>query len=135
MPMTTITVSCSIQRSPRVQQVEGLFDLVPARKTELSWEVSLPLDERPWHVGLTVGPPVGQIGAHAMAKTVRQRGQKFIAVTCHEDVQAWLNPDWVYRPDANAFTWRFLQRRPAIELQICRVERTAWQIFKHHHYL
>ncbi len=229
--MTTITVSCSIQRSPRVQQVEGLFDLASARKTELSWEVSLPLDERPWHVGLIVGPSgcgkstiarrlwpaqlafepawpadraildafpeglaikdivtllssvgfssppawlrpfgvlssgqqfrarlavllaacpdlavmdeftstvdrtVAQIGAHALAKTVRQRGQKFIAVTCHEDVQAWLNPDWVYRPDANAFTWRFLQRRPAIELRICRVERQAWQIFKHHHYL
>jgi ABC-type nitrate/sulfonate/bicarbonate transport system ATPase subunit len=83
----------------------------------------------------TVDRTVAQIGSHALAKTVRQRGQKFIAVTCHEDVEAWLNPDWVYRPDANAFTWRFLQRRPSIELEIARVRREAWRVFKHHHYL
>jgi GNAT superfamily N-acetyltransferase len=66
---------------------------------------------------------------------VRGRGQKFIAVTCHEDVEPWLNPDWVYRPDTGTFTWRLLQRRPAICLQICRVERAAWTLFKPHHYL
>lgn len=231
MPRTTITVTSPIQRTGRVQQVEGLFDLPPSRQTELRWEVALPLEEKPWNVGLIVGPSgsgkstiarrlwpaqlafepawqadkavldafpegmsikeivtllssvgfssppawlrpyrvlstgqqfrarlalmlaacpelavmdeftstldrtVAQIGSHALAKTVRQRGQQFIAVTCHEDVEAWLNPDWVYRPDANAFTWRLLQRRPALELQICRVGREAWQVFKHHHYL
>jgi GNAT superfamily N-acetyltransferase len=231
MPTTTISVSVPIQRTPRVQQVEGLFDLPPSRQAELRWEVVLPLDEQLWQIGLIVGPSgcgkstiarrlwplqlaynlawpadravldafpegqsikeivallssvgfssppawlrpfhvlstgqqfrvrlavllaacpdlavmdeftstvdrtVAQIGSHALAKTVRQRGQKFIAVTCHEDVEAWLNPDWVYRPDANTFTWRLLQRRPAIELQICRVGREAWQVFKHHHYL
>jgi GNAT superfamily N-acetyltransferase len=83
----------------------------------------------------TVDRTVAQIGSHALAKTVRQRGQQFIAVTCHEDVEAWLNPDWVYRADANTFTWRSLQRRPAIELHVCRVGREAWRIFKHHHYL
>src|SRR5438046_1618536 len=56
MPTTTITVSCPILRSPRVQQVEGLFDLAPSRQTELHWEVTLPLEERPWHVGLILGP-------------------------------------------------------------------------------
>ncbi|HLJ96804.1 MAG TPA: GNAT family N-acetyltransferase [Gemmataceae bacterium] len=227
----TVAVFCSIQRTPRVQQVEGLFDLAPSCQTELRWEVALPLEERPWHVGLIVGPSgcgkstiarrlwpsqlayepawskdqaildafpetlsikeivallssvgfssppawlrpfavlstgqqfrarlavmlaacpalavmdeftstvdrtVAQIGSHALAKTVRQRGQKFIAVTCHEDVESWLNPDWVYRPDANTFTWRCLQRRPAIELQISRAHRQTWHTFKHHHYL
>src|SRR5207302_7587073 len=66
---------------------------------------------------------VAQIGAHSLARTVRGRGQKFIAVTCHEDVEPWLNPDWVYRPDAGRFTWRLLQRRPAIALHVCRVGR------------
>src|SRR5262249_54540089 len=52
---------------------------------------------------------VAQIGSAALAKTVRSRNQKFIAVTCHEDVEPWLNPDWVYRPDVNQFTWRLLR--------------------------
>src|SRR5947209_13618490 len=56
MPTTTISVSAPIQRTPRVQQVEGLFDLPPSGQTELRWHVTLPLDERPWHVGLIVGP-------------------------------------------------------------------------------
>jgi hypothetical protein len=208
-----------------------MFDLPAAGNSELSWEVVLPLEERPWHIGLLVGssgcgkstiarrlwpeplafepawpadravldafsetlpikdivsllssvgfssPPawlrpfhvlstgqqfrvrlalllaccpqlavmdeftstvdrtVAQIGAHALAKTVRSRGQQFIAVTCHEDVEPWLNPDWVYRPDSNTFTWRLLQRRPALTLEICRVHREAWQLFKPHHYL
>src|SRR5437899_1306814 len=214
MLTTTVSVSVPIVRTPRVQQVEGLFDLPPSRQTEVRWEVTLPLDERPWHIGLIVGPSgcgkstiarrlwpvqlayeptwpgdraildafpeemsikdivallssvgfssppawlrpfrvlstgqqfrvrlalmlaacphlavmdeftstvdrtVAQIGSHALAKTVRQRGQKFIAVTCHEDVEPWLNPDWVYRPDTGTFAWRLLQRRPAIRLQI-----------------
>ena len=226
-----ISLSTAIHRSPRVLQVEGLFDLPPSGQSELSWNVCLPLDERPWHIGLIVGPSgcgkstiarhlwpnrlsprldwpadrsildafpaalpikdivallssvgfssppawlrpyavlstgqqfratlarllaeqpelavldeftsvvdrtVAQIGSHALAKAVRGRGQKFVAVTCHEDVEPWLNPDWVYRPDSNRFAWRFLQRRPAIGLQISRVGREAWPLFKQHHYL
>jgi GNAT superfamily N-acetyltransferase len=231
MPTATIAVRSPILVTPRVLQVRGLFDLPAATHSELTWEVALPLEERPWHIGLIVGPSgcgkstiarrfwpdqlayhsewpadrslldafpaslpvkdlvtllssvgfssppawlrpfgvlstgqqfrvtlarllaeqpelavmdeftsvvdrtVAQIGAHALARTVRARGQKFIAVTCHEDVEAWLNPDWVYRPDANTFTWRLLQRRPAITLQIFRVGRQAWPLFKQHHYL
>jgi GNAT superfamily N-acetyltransferase len=76
-----------------------------------------------------------QVGSHAVARTVRKRGQKLIAVTCHEDVEAWLNPDWVYRPAENAFQWRWLQRRPAIRLAVARVRRSAWRLFQQHHYL
>lgn len=78
---------------------------------------------------------VAQVGSAALAKTVRQRGQKFIAVTCHEDVEAWLQPDWVYRPAENVFAWRRLQRRPPIALRICRCRPQAWRLFHHHHYL
>jgi len=78
---------------------------------------------------------VAQIGSAALQKTVRRRGQRFVAVTCHEDVEAWLQPDWVYRPAERAFAWRSPERRPPIELTINRVHHSAWALFKHHHYL
>jgi ABC-type lipoprotein export system ATPase subunit len=217
-----------------------MFDLTPERTSTVSWGVDLPLEQRPWHVGLVVGPSgcgkstiarhlwpdalhaatqltwdqgrsvldgfpprmsirditallcsvgfssppawlrpfhvlstgqqfrvslarllavaataegdtprlvvcdeftsvvdrtVAQIGSAALAKTVRQRGQRFIAVTCHEDVEDWLQPDWVYRPAEQRFTWRCLQRRPQIELGIVRCQASAWRLFAHHHYL
>jgi ABC-type ATPase with predicted acetyltransferase domain len=228
-----VAVCTPIIRTPRVLQIEGLFDLAPSAQSESHWEVTLPLDERPWHIGLIVGPSgcgkttvarqlwprrlaqqpswpsdrsildafpssmsikeivvllssvglssppawlrpyhvlstgqqfrvtlarllaekpsprvatrgldvppreplvfdeftsvvdrtVARIASHALAKTVRGRKQQFIALTCHEDVEPWLNPDWVYRPASNSFTWRLLQRRPPIVLRIVRVGR------------
>ncbi len=231
--MTThpITVSSPVRRTPRVRQLEGLFDLPPADVSAVTWQVDLPLNDRPWHVGLVTGPSgcgkstiarhfwpdalaaepawptdaavvdafppalpikevvtllssvgfssppawlrpyaalstgqqfrvrlarllaerprlavmdefsstvdrtVAQVAAHALAKTVRARGQRFVALTCHEDVEPWLNPDWVYRPDTNTFNWRLLRRRPTVALQVRRVGREAWRVFQHHHYL
>ncbi len=78
---------------------------------------------------------VAQIGSAALAKTVRQRGQQFVAVTCHEDCEAWLQPDWIYRPAENLFAWRRLRRRPAITLDIVRSAASAWPLFAPHHYL
>jgi GNAT superfamily N-acetyltransferase len=233
MQSARIVVGSDVQRSARVLQLEGLFAVPPAARSELTWDVALPLDARPWAIGLVVGPSgsgkstvarhfwpvevareyawsptasvldafpaamgikdlvlllssvgfsdppswvrpfrvlstgeqfrvtmarvlaehalgavavvdeftsvvdrtVAQIGSAALARTVRTRGQQFIAVTCHEDVEAWLTPDWVYRPATNEFHWRELQRPPAIELEICRVHRAAWVLFRHHHYL
>jgi energy-coupling factor transporter ATP-binding protein EcfA2/GNAT superfamily N-acetyltransferase len=78
---------------------------------------------------------VAQVGSAALAKIVRQRGQRFVAVTCHEDVADWLTPDWIYRPAENLFTWRRLRRRPRIDLDILRVAPSAWPLFAPHHYL
>lgn len=78
---------------------------------------------------------VAQIGSAALAKTIRKRGQRFVAVTCHEDVEAWLQPDWVYCPATNTFAWRCLRGRPAIQLDIGRVHHSAWTLFRRHHYL
>lgn len=78
---------------------------------------------------------VAQIGAAAIAKTVRRRGQKFVAVTCHYDVQEWLQPDWVYQPHTNEFLWMFPGKRPAITLEISRVHHSAWELFRQYHYL
>src|SRR5262249_38679634 len=46
---------------------------------------------------------VAQVGSHALAKAVRQHGLRFVAVTCHEDVADWLQPDWEYRPAEQRF--------------------------------
>jgi hypothetical protein len=103
---------------------------------------------------------VARIGSAAIAKTIRSRGQnergrRLVAVSCHYDIIDWLQPDWIYDPAANEFQWRCLRggrgeasparddtqgarllaTRPPIELEIARVHRKAWALFRHHHYL
>lgn len=220
-----------IQRSARVMQLEGIFDVAPSQKSSEHYELDLPLDERKWNIGLIVGssgsgkstiareafgravrsgfpwpkdaalvdgfpkamginditgllssvgfssPPlwmrpfgvlsngeqmrvtlarmlaelptlavmdeftsvvdrrVAQIGASAVAKAIRRRDSQFVAVTCHYDVEDWLQPDWVYRTDDRAFEWRSLQRRPELHFEVARVHTKAWDFFKRYHYL
>ena len=79
---------------------------------------------------------VAQIGSAAIAKAVRSHNQKFIAVSCHYDIGAWLLPDWVYEPATDTLTLaRGELQRPPIELEIFRIDKAAWQLFRHHHYL
>jgi ABC-type ATPase involved in cell division/GNAT superfamily N-acetyltransferase len=78
---------------------------------------------------------VARIGSAALAKTVRQHGLRFVAVTCHDDVIPWLQPDGVYLPGEDRFEWRCLQRRPTIRLEIVRCKASAWELFAPHHYL
>lgn len=56
MPSAHVTVSSELVRSPRVMQIEAMFDVPASERAELSWEVELPLDEADWNVGLIVGP-------------------------------------------------------------------------------
>jgi ABC-type ATPase involved in cell division/GNAT superfamily N-acetyltransferase len=231
MPHAHITRSIPIARTPRVMQLEGLFEVAPSQNSEVAWDVDLPLEARDWSVGLIVGPSgcgkstlarelfgsalisdfnwpddqsvvdafpahlgikeitallssvgfsspphwlrpfrvlsngeqfrvtlaralaesrslmvideftsvvdrtVAQVGSAAVAKTIRRRQQKLIAVTCHYDVIDWLQPDWIYEPATDAFQWRSLRRRPAIPLTIRRVHRQAWRLFQRYHYL
>lgn len=78
---------------------------------------------------------VAKIGSHAIAKTIRNKNKKFVAVTCHADVTEWLQPDWIYEPITGAFTWRSLQPRPEVNLEIVRTTYKAWSFFSRHHYL
>jgi GNAT superfamily N-acetyltransferase len=252
MPTISVRRSTPVARTPRVLQLEGLFDLDPARSSETAFEISLPLEERDWQIGLIVGPSgcgkstlakelfgdaccagfdwpadksildafparvsirditgllssvgfssppawrrpysclsngeqfrvtiakalaegagaaappvvideftsvvdrtVARVASAAIAKTIRATGasaracaRRFVAVTCHYDVIDWLSPDWICDPAAREFQWRLLPetrsaegkplRRPAIELEIARVHRKAWTLFKPHHYL
>jgi hypothetical protein len=77
---------------------------------------------------------VARIGSAALAKTVRKRGRKFVAVTCHYDVADWLEPDWVLDM-ADRSLARGRLRRPEIALRIVRCSPSAWRMFEHHHYL
>jgi len=220
-----------IIRTGRVLQLEGMFDVSPADASKLTWDVSLPLHEHDWNVGLIVGPSgcgkstiakemfadayvhgfqwdeskalidgfpdelsvkeitlmlssvgfssppswlrpfgvlsngeqfratiaralvekpdlcvideftsvidrtVAKIGSTAIAKTVRRNKGKFIAVSCHYDIEEWLDPDWIYEPALNKFQWRLVRRRPPITIQICRIPHQTWQLFSKHHYL
>lgn len=47
---------------------------------------------------------VAQVGSYAVQKAVRKSDRKFIAVGCHNDVEEWLLPDWVF--DTNSMTFR-----------------------------
>ena len=52
----TITVRTPVVPTPRVAQVRGLFDLPEEKTSEQTWEVHLPLEDRPWSLGLVTGP-------------------------------------------------------------------------------
>lgn len=78
---------------------------------------------------------VAKIGAHAVAKTVRKKNRKFVAVTCHYDVIEWLQPDWVLEPATMTFTRRLVQPRPRINAEIKRCPYSIWPLFAPYHYL
>lgn len=84
---------------------------------------------------------VAKVGSLAMQKAIRRGGQKFIAVTCHNDVEEWLMPDWVFNTDTMTFSTKDLEEqkknRPKIELTIVETQRRQqyWEIFRRYHYL
>jgi GNAT superfamily N-acetyltransferase len=226
-----LELGIDIERTARVHQLEGMFDVPEAKRAAIAWDFDMPLDQRPWQVGLICGPSgagkssvarhlfatelvegydwhpkrsvvdcfgelgineivgalssvgfasppswlkpfhvlsngekfratlaraivdprslvvldefssvvdrqVARIGAHATAKAIRARpGKQFVAVTCHEDVLEWLQPDWVCEPHVGAFSWRSPGRRPSVQLEIYRAHPDAWRWFAPHHYL
>jgi ABC-type thiamine transport system ATPase subunit/GNAT superfamily N-acetyltransferase len=226
-----LDLEVDIKRTPRVQQIEGMFDVQEKARDGVSFHFDVPLEEKPWSVGLIVGPSgagksscaralfgknlvdgypwkpgaaivdgfgdisikeitktlsnvgfssppawlkpfsvlsngerfrvnlaraildprplvavdefssvvdrvVARIGSHAAARTVRAtKGKQLVAVTCHEDVIDWLQPDWVLEPHVGTFSWRAPQRRPGVTITITRANTSAWRFFKRHHYL
>jgi ABC-type lipoprotein export system ATPase subunit len=220
-----------VKQTARVLQMSSLLDVPMSERSHVEWDVEMPLEEKPWSIGLIVGPSgsgkstiaremfggrilaeqawptdesvldafpkdmpikdiiglmtsvglgsaptwlrphhilstgeqfrasmaraladtdglvvvdeftsvvdrqVAKVTSHAVQKTVRRRGQQFVAVTCHADIVDWLQPDWVYQPDLAEFTWRCLQPRPALQLDIYPVDRAVWRSFRRYHYL
>jgi energy-coupling factor transporter ATP-binding protein EcfA2 len=98
---------------------------------------------------------VARIGSASVARAVRNRNQKFVAVTCHYDIADWLQPDWIVDMADGSLARRFLQpgastwqrststpqsststgQRPQIHIEISRCKAEAWKLFERHHYL
>lgn len=76
------------------------------------------------------------ISSAAVSKALRRRGSpRLVALSCHFDIVDWLDPDWVYNVATDTFSWRCLQGRPAVDLQIHEATGAAWSLFRGHHYL
>jgi ABC-type lipoprotein export system ATPase subunit len=228
MPRIDLAVETRISTSVRAAQVSSMFDLPAQQKARLEWHGELPIEAKPWNVGLIVGPSgsgkstilreifgepaafdwagasviddfdrrhsvddvaqicqavgfntipawlrpyrvlsngekfrvdlarrllgggeliacdeftsvvdrqVARIGSHAVQKFIRKAGRRFVAATCHYDLEDWLQPDWVLEPATMTFRWRAVQRRPGLECSIHRAPYDAWAQFARFHYL
>lgn len=226
MPAVDLVVSSPVNRSVRARQVASMFDVPFPERSEVRWTGDVPIEARPWNVGLIVGPSgagkssimrqmfgdmpdlkwgaasvvddftaplqevtdacsavgfntipawlrpyhvlsngerfrvdlarrlvevpglivvdeftsvvdrqVAQIGSHAVQKYIRKAKRQFVAVTCHYDVIDWLQPDWVLEPATMTFTWRSVQPRPRVEVEIRRCPYALWEMFAPFHYM
>jgi GNAT superfamily N-acetyltransferase len=79
---------------------------------------------------------VARFGSAAVAKAIRSGrvACRFVAVTCHYDVEPWLEPDWTLDMATGKLTRRRL-RRPEIKLEVRRCSLDTWRLFARHHYL
>lgn len=77
---------------------------------------------------------VAQIGSAAIQRFIRKENKQFIAVSCHYDIEEWLEPDWVYDCNKMQFYRRRL-RRPDIKCTIRRASQSEWRQFMEFHYL
>ena len=84
---------------------------------------------------------VAQISSLAIQKAIRRQQSRFIAVTCHYDVQNWLMPDWVLNTDDMSFRRLDFEtqkkNRPELRIDIYETKRKEyyWNVFKKYHYL
>ena len=81
---------------------------------------------------------VAQVGSFAMQKAIKKTDKKFIAVTCHFDVEDWLLPDWVFNTDTMTFQSFEGQKKnkPDIKFEIFScTDKTIWKMFAKYHYL
>jgi ABC-type ATPase involved in cell division/GNAT superfamily N-acetyltransferase len=78
---------------------------------------------------------VAKIASAAVARFVRKNGRKFVAVSCHEDIVEWLQPDWIIDPSVGSFLRRSVRRRPELEIEIRRVHNREWARFSPFHYM
>lgn len=229
MPHIKHVVEVNYKPTFRTEKVAGMFDVAVSDKLRMQWDIDLPIEDKPWQIGLIVGasgtgkttiakqafgdcvhsgfewksscllddfhdgcdtklitetlskvgfssPPqwllpysvlsngqkfrvdlarclieynglfvfdeftsvvdrqVAKISAFAFQKAVRKSDRQFVAVTCHDDVEEWLQPDWVLDMTTGNFKWGCL-RRPELKIEIYRCDYKAWKLFKGYHYL
>ena len=81
---------------------------------------------------------VAKIGSFATQKAIRKTNKKFIAVSCHFDVEDWLLPDWVF--DTNTMTFRLCEeskKKPPLQFKLYETKQKQfyWRMFGKYHYL
>lgn len=82
---------------------------------------------------------VAKIGSVCTQKAVRKENTKFIAVSCHYDIEEWLMPDWVF--DTNEMKMKYSTKRylrhPELEFRIIKTKEKdhIWGLFGKYHYL
>jgi GNAT superfamily N-acetyltransferase len=77
---------------------------------------------------------VACIGSSAIQKFVRKSEKQFVAVSCHYDIEEWLEPDWIYDCSEMSFR-RGSLRRPEIKINVRRAVQKEWRVFSQFHYL
>lgn len=77
---------------------------------------------------------VACIGSSAIQKFIRKQNKQFIAVSCHYDIEEWLEPDWIFDCNKMEFSRRSLQR-PSIKCEITKANQSQWREFMEFHYL
>lgn len=135
--LLTRTRSASATRTRRVSEEEKLASLANAS----GWCVA----QHPYlrvpivvcdEFTSVVDRTVARMASAAVSKAIRsgKLNRRLVAVTCHDDVLAWLEPDWVLDMGTGQLT-RGRLRRPPIRLRLFRCRREAWSLFARHHYL
>ena len=80
---------------------------------------------------------IAKIGSFATQKAIRKTDKKFIAVSCHFDIEEWLMPDWVFNTDTMTFIKHSdKKKRPDIKFEIYQAtDKSIWKMFSKYHYL
>jgi len=97
MPRLDLVIESEVSRSPRARQLEGMFDVPSAEKQRLEWKADLPLDAKPWNVGLVVGP--SGCGKSTVARKLfgSPRSLDWSGASCLDDFRADLSMEDITR--------------------------------------
>jgi GNAT superfamily N-acetyltransferase len=88
--------------------------------------------------GSTLDRTMAKTTSAALARLVRSNpGLRLVALTGHDDIVPWLEPDWVLRLGGGdgPRLERIRLNRPPLELRVERVPQAMWRLFARHHYL
>lgn len=78
--------------------------------------------------------------AKALSNSIRKYVDRnnlkdIIFVGCHYDIIEYLRPDWIFDTKTQKLSVGRLASRPQLTLSARKADKSAWNIFKEHHYL
>lgn len=78
---------------------------------------------------------VAKISSAAISKAIKRTNKKFIAISCHDDILDWIEPDWIFNTNDMSFKYtRGLLQRPQIKIDVLE-QKQMWKFFRKYHYL